>query len=52
MVIVKNQYAKWMVQRILKGIFSYILLFPVLVVLYPIAAASNWLGTLFYRWKF
>lgn len=52
MVVNKNShYDVWAFIRIFKQIAAYLLLFPVLLLFYPITAACNWLGRIFYLWK-
>lgn len=51
MAVYDKRYLKWTMERVLKRIFSYLILFPVLVALYPVTAVCNWLGKIFYNWK-
>ncbi len=44
----RNHYAIWAMERLAFRFVAYIVLLPVLIVLFPLATVSNLLGRAFY----
>lgn len=44
-------YAAWAIGRFARRVTAYIIILPVITVLFPITVAGNALGRLFYRLK-
>lgn len=51
MLVYKKQHIAWTAERLIKKIISYVLLFPILLVLYPLTSLGNWLGKFYYSWR-
>lgn len=45
----KQTYFFWAVERIGKRAFKYMILLPILLVIYPVTALGNAMGALFYK---
>lgn len=44
-----NHYLLWAVERALKYFLAYLVILPVIILLYPITTLGYWLGKTYYR---